>query len=230
MNFSILSNQVYKKELFSLSQITEAINPINTGIGIDGVHSNHLKFLPTNCIRLLVKFFNACIIHNDISGAMLEGYSKPSIKGKTGDIQNSDNYREVMISNNLFKMLEYALLPLLSRCVNLSPFQFAYRSSTSTIMATALVKETVTKHISEASTVYADFVDLSKAFERVPHDKLFLRLKKKNVPDFIVNMLSDMFMNNSVSVKYGNDFYRKWKLLRGVRQGVCSMHIYFAFI
>ena len=36
--------------------------------------------------------------------------------------------------------------------------------------------------------------------------------------DFIVNMLSVMFMNSSVSVKYGNDFSRKWKILRGVRK------------
>ena len=85
---------------------------------------------------------------------MLEGYIKPSIKDKTGDIQTLDNFREVMISNNLFKVLEYALLPLL-RCVNLSPFQFAYKNSTSTIMAAALVKETVTRYISEGSTVYA---------------------------------------------------------------------------
>ena len=59
--FSNLSNRVNRKELFSLSQITEAIKQINTSIGIDGIHSNHLKYLPTNCIRLLVKFFNACI-------------------------------------------------------------------------------------------------------------------------------------------------------------------------
>ena len=32
-------------------------------------------------------------------------------------------------------------------------------------------------------------------------------------------MLSVMFMNSSVSAKYGNDFSRKWKLMRGVRQG-----------
>ena len=89
-----------------------------------------------------------------------------------------------MISNNLFnKVVEYALLPLFRRCINLSPFQLAFRNSTSTIMAAALVKETITRYISEGSTVYAGFLDLSKAFERVPHDKLLLKLKKKNVPD-----------------------------------------------
>ena len=71
-------------------------------------------------------------------------------------------------------------------------------------MATAFVKETVTKYISEGSTVYAGFVDSSKAFERVPHDKMVLKLQKKIVPKFIVNNFNVMFKNsNSVSVKYG---------------------------
>ena len=34
------------EQLFSTSQISGAINKINTGIGVDGVHSNHLKYLP----------------------------------------------------------------------------------------------------------------------------------------------------------------------------------------
>ena len=79
--------------------------------------------------------------------------------------------------------------------------------------------------------MYAGFVDLSKAFERVPHDKLLLKLKKKNVPDFIVNMLSVMLKNSSVSVKYGNDFSRKWKLLKGVRQGgVLSAYLFCIYL
>ena len=34
------------EQLFSTSQISGAINKINTGIGVDGVHCNHLKYLP----------------------------------------------------------------------------------------------------------------------------------------------------------------------------------------
>ena len=40
-----------------------------------------------------------------------------------------------------------------------------------------------------------------------------------------------MSMNSSVSVKYGNDFSRKWKLMRGVRQGgVLSAYLFCIYL
>ena len=113
---------------------------------------------------------------------MLEGYIKPLVKDKKGDINRSDNYREVMISNNLFKLFEYALLPKLKRRIDLSPYQFGYRHATSTVMAVGLLKETINKYISEGSPLHACFLDLSKAFERLTHDKLLDKLKEKSVP------------------------------------------------
>ena len=82
---------------------------------------------------------------------MLEGYIKPLVKDKKGDTNRSDNYREEMISNNLFKLFEYTLLPKLKRCIDLSLYQFGYRHATSTVMAVGLFKETINKYISEGS-------------------------------------------------------------------------------
>ena len=76
-----------------------------------------------------------------------------------------------MISNNLFKLFECALLPKLKRRIDLSPYQFGFRHATSTVMAVGLLKETINKYISEGSPVFACFLDLSKAFERLTHDK-----------------------------------------------------------
>ena len=180
-NYVTISNLKHS-QLFSVSQISDAISQINTRIGINGIHSNHLKYLPLIGIKLLVKLFNSCIIHNHLPVAMLEGYIKPLVKDKKGDINRSDNYREVMISNNLFKLFEYAVLPMLKRRIDLSPYQFGYRHVTSTVMAVGLLKETINKYIPEGSPVYASFLDLSKAFERLTHDKLLDKLKAKSVP------------------------------------------------
>ena len=103
---------------------------------------------------------------------MLEGYIKPSVKDVKDDITFSDNYREIMISNNMFKIFEYALLNDLKKFINLCPYQFGYRTATNTTMAVALLKETINRYITEGSAVYACFLDLSKALERVTHAKL----------------------------------------------------------
>ena len=96
----------------SYSNVSDAIAKTNTGVGIDGVHSNHLNFLSVYATRFLTKILNSCILHNYLPRDMLEGYIKPSVKNSMGDITDSNNYREKMISNNMFKLLEYCLLPL----------------------------------------------------------------------------------------------------------------------
>ena len=229
-NYGTISSLKHS-QLFSVSQISDAISQINTGIGIDGIHSNHLKYLPLIGIKLLVKFFYSCIIHNHLPVAMLEGYIKPLVKDKKGGINRSDNYREVRISNNLFKLFEYALLPKLKRRIDLSPYQFGYRHATSTVMAVGLLKETINKYISEGSPVYACFLDLSKAFERLTHDKLLDKLKEKSVPSYIINLINIMFLNSFVSVKYDDVISKKWNLKRGVRQGgVLSAFLFCVYI
>ena len=40
----VKDSNVKPPNLFFLFQIQEAIKQINTGIGLDGVHSNHLKY------------------------------------------------------------------------------------------------------------------------------------------------------------------------------------------
>ena len=80
-------------------------------------------------------FLNVCLETSVISEKMLVGIIKPLPRIKFGDIQTSDNYREVMISTNLYKLMEYCLLSQLQRKITLSHHQFAYRPNTSTLLA-----------------------------------------------------------------------------------------------
>ena len=63
------------------------------------------------------------------------------------------------------------------------------------------------------------FLRFSKAFERVNHRKLLLKLKKLNVPPTILKVLQVLFRNSQVSVKYLEIFSDKWNLERGVKEG-----------
>ena len=75
----------------------------------------------------------------------------------------------------MFKVFEYVLLDRIKSVRALNDSQFCYREETSTVMAVALFIETISKYVSEGSTVYTNFLDLSKAFERVNHRKLLLK-------------------------------------------------------
>ena len=73
---------------------------------------------------------------------MLEGVIIPRVKDKKGDVRSTNNYREVMISNNIYKIFEYCLLPYIND-VKLSHSQFGNRKNTSTQLAVSCLKETI---------------------------------------------------------------------------------------
>ena len=162
---------------------------------------------------------------------MLEGYINPTVKNRNGDLKSSSNYREVMISNNMFKVFEYVLLPLVKKYCSLNSCQFGYRKSTSTLMAIALFKETVTRYNSEGSPIYSCFLDMSKAFERVDHELLLKKLANKNVPVYLLNIIKLIFLNSSVCVKFDSILSDSWSIKSGVRQGgILSAYLFCIFI
>ena len=134
-----------------------------------------------------------------------------------------------MISTNLYKLLEYCLLPMMERYVSLSPYQYGYRQNTSTVLATAVFKEVLHKYNDANSIVYACFLDMSKAFERINHCTLIDKMKKKGVPNFIIKLFEHIFSNTCIAVRYGGKLSDQWKARAGVRQGGVTSAFLFSF-
>ena len=84
----------------SSGKVVKAIGLLKTGIGFDGIHSNHFKFISNFSILYLTKFINACFIHNYFPRSILAGVVTPIVKNKSSSLSCSQNYREVMISSN----------------------------------------------------------------------------------------------------------------------------------
>jgi len=224
-------NYLSCNKTISVNDVYESIKRLNCGIGHDGIHSNHLKFLNKTNLDYIVQFFNICFSYSYIPCIMLSGIINPRIKNKFGNIHSSENYREIMISSNLYKLLEYCLLPMMERYVSLSPYQYGYRPNTSTLLATAVFKEVLHKYNDANSIVYACFLDMSKAFERINHCTLIDKMKKKGMPNFIIKLFEHIFGNTSIAVRYGGKLSDQWKARAGVRQGgVTSAFLFSLYI
>ena len=160
---------------------------------------------------------------------MLSGVIKPSIKDKSGNIKCSNNYREVMISTNFFKIVEYMMLPFIKK-INLSPYQFAYRSDSSTILANAILREILNSDIVSDCTIYSCLLDLSKAFERVDHAKLLTKLQENHLPPFILNMIKFILFNTRIYVNFNGSFSPEWNIVRVRQGGVTSAFLFNIYI
>lgn len=212
----------------SVNDISTSIHSLNTGIGFDGVHSNHLKYAPDSLKTFLSKLFSSFLVHSYTPEKMLHGVIRPLCKNKYGDQFCSNNYRPVMISSNMLKIFEYCLLPHLCESANISDFQFGFREHTSTMMAALILKEALLKYTNSGSTIYTAFLDLSKAFDRVNHYHLLTKLSNlgisKTVVKILLNMLSKQYFNVNVNGTYSD---RK-KIGNGVRQGGIISPLLFA--
>ena len=134
-----------------------------------------------------------------------------------------------MISSNFYKVFEYCILQFIKKYCRISPLQFGYRENTNTLMPVAILKECISKFYNDGNTVYACFLDLSKAFERISHEQLLSKLACTDLPEFVINFLSYILLIVLYPSILMDFFSDSWRIKRSVRQGgILSAHL-FAF-
>ena len=219
------------EELLELSTIRSAIDKLNHGIDCDGLYANHFKYLNDESKNVLMNFFNACFLNNHFPAAMMRGVIRPRPKDKFGNLNDSSNYREVMQSPFILKLLEYILLPYVTEHCKISRTQYGYRPNTSSLLAVSTLKEVIGNYVEDGSTIYACFLDMSKAFERINHSLLLQKLQNSTLPKFVINAIHSILSNGRVKVSCHGTESDEWNLLKGARQGgVLSAHLFSIYI
>ena len=212
---------------FSKEDIRRAIKSLKDGIGFDQIHSNHLKFESEMLIELLSSLFTSFIVHSYIPIDMLRGIITPIIKDKLGDLSKSVNYRPVMSSSVVLKLFEYCLLNLIEPLINLNDRQHGFRKRYSTSTACVALRETILYYTESNSNVYTSFIDISKAFDSVNHEKLIKKLSRKGIPDYVTRLIEYWYQNQFVKVKYKSCYSAEWRISNGVRQGGILSGLFF---
>lgn len=63
------------------------------------------------------------------------------------------------------------------------------------------------------------FIDASKAFDHVNHEKLFLKLSKSGVPGFLIRILVYWYSHQTMRGRWGNVTSVPFHVTNGVHQG-----------
>ena len=168
--------------VISLETVRKLAKNLNPGRGHDMIHSRLLKEGSDEFLSNIVTFINACYKHYYFPYMLLKGEINPIIKDNKKSKCDSTNYRPIMVSSCILRLIESHMLEFIKERIHLDNQQFGFRSNSSTTDATFILKETITANLGHNSYVYGKFVDLSKAFDLVDHYKLGKKLLESGLP------------------------------------------------
>ena len=116
----------------------------------------------------------------------------PLLKDKLGDSTSGDNYRLIALSSLILKVFDWVVLLLHRDDLKIDELQFGWQQDTSTNMCTWLAVETIEYYQRNGSDLFACVMDMTKAFDKVRHSKLFWKLVEKGVPPIFIRLLLEM--------------------------------------
>ena len=142
---------------------------------------------------------------------------------KSGNTGDNNNFRPISILPAVSKILEKAVHHQLMNYIEgnnlLSDNQFDYRSMRSTELATMLFTDFIRKSADNGLMTGAVFLDLSKAFDTLGHDRLLQKLKSYGIKGLALQWFTDYLFQRSQIVKLGQERFSPCPLVCGVPQG-----------
>ena len=222
-----------KTSYVTISNIIDALAAMKCGKSADEdtISAEHLFNAPINLLKRLTFLFNLMLRHAFVPRQFRFGFMIPLIKDQQGNHSDSNNYRGITISPIISKLFEHCLKIVFNDQLITSEYQFGFKRNSSTVHAIHCMKQTVNYFINNDSRVYCSFLDASKAFDRLVHSGLFLKLIHRGVPIVFLEVIMSWYDGLQCRVKWDGQFSEWFTISAGVRQGgVLSPDFYSIYV
>jgi hypothetical protein len=139
-------------------------------------------------------------------------------KGK-GDALECGSYRGIKLLDQVMKVFERVIEKKVRDKVELDEMQFGFRAGRGTTDAIFVVRQMQERFLEKGKDLWMAFVDLEKAFDRVPREVLWWALRSAGVDEWIVDVIRAMYCDVSTSVKLQGCESSEFGVKVGVHQG-----------
>ena len=113
---------------------------------------------------------------------------------------------------------------LIRQLVSIDDSQFGIVPGRGTTDAIFVVRQLQEKYLAANKRLYMAFVDLEKAFDRVPRKVIWWALRKLGVEEWIVRLVQGMYANARSCVRVGEGYSEEFEVKVGVHQGSVLSH------
>jgi hypothetical protein len=107
----------------------------------------------------------------------------------------------------------------LKNLIKLKSDQCGFVEGKSTLDAIQSLRILAEKHREALRDLYMVFIDLEKAFDRVPRDLIWTALHEQKIPEVYVKMLQDMYENSRTKIRCAAGTSEEFNIKVGVHQG-----------
>lgn len=195
--------------------------------GIDNIPSEFYKIILTdlegrshfsrNMLLIFNKILNEGICPRDWEECVIVPVFKK------GDPHDPSNYRGIALINTFQKLFSKILarrLQVLNQEFNiLKREQAGFIKSEECVSQAACLLESLQRRKIRQKDTFVCFLDLKKAYDMVPHNRLIAKLKAKELGPKFIKVIESMYSNTRMSVRIGQEVSETFRYERGVRQG-----------
>ena len=183
---------------------------------------------------VLAKVFNLCISAGRVPDSFGRSYTVPILKDKNAVFSKTitvDDFRGISISPIISKVFEHCIIDRFGDYFVTSDNQFGFKKQLSCSHAIYTLRCVIDAYVNSGSTVNICALDLSKAFNKMNHYGLFIKLMQKRIPNNLLSIFEHWFSISTTCVKWATYLSCFFILSCGVRRGgVLSPYLFAVYI
>jgi len=209
----IIDDSVVHKKLSELN--------VNKSPGPDQIHPKLLYELRNELAKPLAYLFNLSLEYSIIPQEWRQASVVPLFK--KGKKEKCENYRPVSLTCIICKILESIikdkLIEHFDKYKLIRDSQHGFTKNRSCLTNLLDFFETVTKNLDDGDPVDLVYLDFAKAFDKVPYQRLFLKLESLGIQGKVLDWIKEWLANRKQRVSLNNTFSSWRDVTSGVPQG-----------
>ena len=200
--------------------VKKALSKMKPGkaAGPSGIVVEMIKAAGEDGVTLLRDLASAIIRNGKVPSDWEESIVISLYKGK-GDALNRGNYRGLKLTEQVMEVLEWIVDSLIRDMVSIDDSQFGFVPGRGTTDAIFVVRQLQERYQAVDKKLFMAFVDLEKAFDRVPRKVIWWAMRKLGVDEWIVRLVQAMYADARSRVRVGDGLSREFGVKVGVHQG-----------
>ncbi|KAK3542203.1 hypothetical protein QTP86_018484 [Hemibagrus guttatus] len=212
-------------------EVRKALKRMKSGkaVGPDDIPVEVWKCLGEAAVEFLISLFNRVLESERMPEKWRRSVLVSIFKNK-GDVQSCSNYRGIKLMSHTMKLWERVVEARLRKVVEICEQQYGFMPRKSTTDAIFALRILMEKYRDGQRELHYVFVDLEKAYDRVPREELWYCMRKSGVAEKYVRVVQDMYERSRTVVRCAVGQTEEFKVDVGLHQGSALSPFLFAIV